>query len=946
MSRCKPSTSACGISGLGPNNDTTPAISGSIQNAINDHYQAQANKAYYANKRIVTVPGRYADGSRVRYDCDGNPIAVAHDVVVSRRTLRRPDPCCPEPIGRTGPTIVTVSAPRRGRRRNSCSSSSSSSSETCSSSDGEDVLYDLNGVAVGRSRGRGRGRRRRRRHSRSSSSSSSSCSPPRSRVSGAGGAVVIETSYGSSRRGRSRHRRRGSDCCSSSSSSSSSSSDSEDCTPVNRGTYTLATLNGRDCSTNGLPQELLEEEQVPIEGQRRRRRKRRGRCGSRSRSRSPSRTTRLGSATVVETSGLGCIGRAPRRPRNDCSSSSSSSSSSCSPSPTRRRRNRGRKRVTFTTTSTAVGDGLAALPPIGTCRGRPAVVVGGERYGGRSKRHGGLGSSSKGKGKCCRKGPPVDGLNIGETNVGQVVCSSNGRPGVQPGDGTPTVLRGNRKVLVKDRHGCLKLVNNDDDRFGDSEDECNPCPDVTDIIDPEADEVCEDQLDCDNPPNGNGVGGVVSSASAVVRASGDILGDAGRTASAYTGVAVDGGRGRCGDRCYPEVNPTPDLPRQHCQQVTRVAPSRVTVCSSLQGPRLDPYPAVPRPYRELYANAYGSFAVGLASCPAGNVDYAYFSDPDADFVANDGSIYISAERGLILDASKFTVTYPPASAGSNVTFSPLGYLDRFKTWVNHASQHAFPPCGMLMYEACMAAATTNTNPDLSHETGDNAPPAEYRFDAGYITEPESDPRVACSGPTLTTDDGHQIMWGITSGAAYAIWQYLPFDRAASVTLTGGLRSSFVGAKYIKKNSATAPLNEVHRYTLGYDKHKRTAHWILDGVEVHRISDLGTPPNPDNTMALLAGERAKPAMNFARHGFGHFTFIDNQAAEQSTITGQNVALARLSSDTYFFPLIPPNEGGSRVLSGFATSSTTLPVGARIYGQGARAEIQEVKVYWAR
>jgi hypothetical protein len=534
--------------------------------------------------------------------------------------------------------------------------------------------------------------------------------------------------------------------------------------------------------------------------------------------------------------------------------------------------------------------------------------------------------------------------------VGSVACSPCGRPGVRPEYGTPTVVRGNRKVLEKDRHGCLRLMNNPDDRFGDSEEECNPCPDVTDVVDPEADEVCEPMPECDPPgssssstSSSNQLGAMLSAAAPVVRATGDSLGDISRAASAYAGVGDSGGgKGRCGDRCYPEIDPVPDMPRQHCQQVTRVAPTRVTVCASLQGPRLDPYPAVPRPYRQLYSNAFGSFAAGLAACSTRNVDYFYFSDSERDFVANDGSIHINPKKGLILDASSFSVTYSPADQGDEVTFSAAGYLDRFKLWLNHPSQHPYPHwCGQLRYEVCMAAATTNTNPNLAK--GPYQPPAAYDTTAGFITDPESDPRVACSGPTFTTSDNYQIMFGITSGATYAIWQYLPFERESSTTTTGALRASFVGAKYVKRNNAAAPLSKVHKYGLAFDKHKRTAHWYIDDVEVHQVGDLGTPPNPDHSMVLLNGDQATPSHDFARHGFGHFTFVDAQAAEQSTVTGRNYALARLVSDSYFFPLIPTP---GRLEPGFAVSDTTLPRGARIYGQGARAEIQEVNVYWAR
>lgn len=296
--------------------------------------------------------------------------------------------------------------------------------------------------------------------------------------------------------------------------------------------------------------------------------------------------------------------------------------------------------------------------------------------------------------------------------------------------------------------------------------------------------------------------------------------------------------------------------------------------------------------------------------------WLYFSSPP--FVGNDGIESVSngilsvrsSGTNAMTSEPEFTLTVPQEVMPTDTP----GSLDHIKWLVftnNVNAENSVPgyeavPGKELICETWIRGQTFGTS---GHPFGVN------------VSDP-NDPRLAAfavKGIDLETFMVFDFF--LTNDKIYALYQRLPFGRTMS--------NNYASFTYLKEISSRSTTN-FHHLEIAYDRARGTVRWLVDDVEVFKVTAIGKRLS-DNLMTLNYGGD-EPAnslvLNQLNCGLGHFTLLD-------AFLPSHVALVRLSTapNFYFHPLT------DAPLSFFDELSLA---GNRLFGQGVKTEVKKFQV----
>jgi len=365
------------------------------------------------------------------------------------------------------------------------------------------------------------------------------------------------------------------------------------------------------------------------------------------------------------------------------------------------------------------------------------------------------------------------------------------------------------------------------------------------------------------------------------------------------------GASGAGDLCKP--------PRQACQRKICCPPERRTVCVEYPERRKNCYKNDPRPWQQLYADAFdGEFSIGFDE-----EDIWHYFTNEEGFVANDGKVRV-ARDGLSLTARNFSKTYHKNDGKFPCVED--GFLDHFKAFMLLNSEFPVPDCGQLYAQAWMAGRTFNTE---MHCFGDN------------VIDPTSDLRLAhCAFSMLDFETGLHISFAITNDAYYAVYEVLPIDYEEAEEGDSGVKASFAGAFMVQRRNHVNPLQDFAHLGLALDKRKG-ATWYINGNQVHNEPALGALPKHSSILYQIAGEPKPLDVRCVRVGFGLFTMLDAFPPEMAPSTEKSrVGLVRLTNFRYCSPF-RKNDGATFVRNQPAKKEL-------LFGQGAAMKVKKIEV----
>jgi len=291
------------------------------------------------------------------------------------------------------------------------------------------------------------------------------------------------------------------------------------------------------------------------------------------------------------------------------------------------------------------------------------------------------------------------------------------------------------------------------------------------------------------------------------------------------------------------------------------------------------------------------------------------------FVADDAQVFPagdSTHSWLEIDAKGTGQGGSPAFT-KTVAPDPIsglpGALDHVKwlVYMNHTSSRGYAGFdAQLNYElSCTMVTGGQTYGVSKHPFGSNVPSA---------TE---DPRLASFAMnTIDLESNMVFDFMFTNGRIYAIYERLPFGR--------GTMGNYAAFTYAIPVKAYKPWL-YYETTIAYDRTAGVVKWLIDGVEVFRVSRVGYRLASRQYMLLdHGGTEQAVSMKQLNCGMGMFTMLDGAA-----LSGPG--LVRLTNTPNFY--FQPQVGTSQPLW-FADE--TSQQSSRLWGQGAAFDVEEIAV----
>lgn len=255
-----------------------------------------------------------------------------------------------------------------------------------------------------------------------------------------------------------------------------------------------------------------------------------------------------------------------------------------------------------------------------------------------------------------------------------------------------------------------------------------------------------------------------------------------------------------------------------------------------------------------------------------------------------------------------------------------GAFDHVKwlVYANHLTyaDHGYPgfltpPTGQeLVCQSTISGQTFGTAPNPFH---------------GAVTDPNDDLRLAAVAmPVIDLETYSVFDTFITNKHIYAFYEHLPFGRT-SLGGSLGEYAAFSSAVPIAKRNA----NSVDTVAFALSKDSQgnaVARWLVNGVELHRVTNVGYRPDRSSMLLDHGGVQRSFSPNQIDCGMGMFTLLDGYGHGGTRL----VRLTKASDPpSYFDPSV-----GEPTPETFVDDQS-LP-SDRLWGQGAALQVRDFTV----
>ncbi len=325
------------------------------------------------------------------------------------------------------------------------------------------------------------------------------------------------------------------------------------------------------------------------------------------------------------------------------------------------------------------------------------------------------------------------------------------------------------------------------------------------------------------------------------------------------------------------------------------------------------------PSASTHTTVWDTFTDGFsASSPAAK----WFHVQAGAYVAADGVATPLPNGGLhVVPRGRHPVTGHPAFSISLPQESISGGMPatndhaKWLAYMGHTSAAGFPGfdtvAGLeLVGTTCIGGQTFGTQ---LHPFG------------SAVEDADTDLRL--SAFAMTTIDVESFMvfdFMFTNGRVYALYERLPFGRTEANPY-----AAFSYAIPVKNRTR----DQVHDTSIAYDRSAGVVRWVLDGVEVYRVTRIGHRLESRTHLLIdLGGVEETVVLRQLDYGMGLFTLLDGAV-------GSGPGLVRLSDELSYYA---PEHGEPHALS-FVDEVSRRE--SRLFGQGAELRIGAYTVTYA-
>jgi hypothetical protein len=314
------------------------------------------------------------------------------------------------------------------------------------------------------------------------------------------------------------------------------------------------------------------------------------------------------------------------------------------------------------------------------------------------------------------------------------------------------------------------------------------------------------------------------------------------------------------------------------------------------------------------ALAHETFATGFSTGPQGR----WFHVQMGSYTTDDGVVTTRGTGGLHVAARgtndttgdpAFSVTLPQESAGAGIPAT--NDHAKWLAYMNHLSSTGVPgfdtPDRELAGTVRIGGRTFGTD---RHPFG------------RAVADPQTDLRLAAFAMTTIDLESFVVFdFLFTNRRIYAFYERLPFARTAA--------NPYAAFSYAIPVASRRD-GDVHEATIAYDRRRGIARWLLQGVEVFRVANVGRLLDSREHLILdLGGREETVAPRQLAFGMGLFTLLD-------AAIGGAPPLVRLSD---LLTYLSPSQGSPHP-SAFVDESSRLE--SRLFGQGAEMRVESYTV----
>jgi hypothetical protein len=312
--------------------------------------------------------------------------------------------------------------------------------------------------------------------------------------------------------------------------------------------------------------------------------------------------------------------------------------------------------------------------------------------------------------------------------------------------------------------------------------------------------------------------------------------------------------------------------------------------------------------------AHETFASGFSAGCQGcwfHVQLGSYTTDDGLVSTREDGLHVAA-RGLNGDTGEpaFTITLPQESAGTGIPAT--NDHAKWLAYMNHVSSAGVPG-----FDTSADLELTGT----AFVGGRTFGTERHPF-GGAVADPQADLRLAAFAMTTIDLESFVVFdFLFTNRCVYAFYERLPFGRTAA--------NPYAAFSYAVPVAARRDV-DVHEATIAYDRRAGIARWLLEGVEVFRVANVGCfLPRREYLVLDLGGREEAVVPRQLAFGMGLFTLLD-------AALGGAPPLVRLSDElTYFSPL-----QGAPHLAAFEDESSRPE--SRLFGQGAELFVESYAV----
>jgi hypothetical protein len=331
--------------------------------------------------------------------------------------------------------------------------------------------------------------------------------------------------------------------------------------------------------------------------------------------------------------------------------------------------------------------------------------------------------------------------------------------------------------------------------------------------------------------------------------------------------------------------------------------------------------AAPGPTGTTYNVVWDDFSKGFTvGDPGTAAKWFYFGI--GPYIGNDG-VATTSNKGLrvappgvnpITGLPAFSLTLGQEGAADN-PFGLPGGVDHVKwlVYANAIASTGFPgfdvhPGRELTFDAWISGQSYGNE---QHPFG------------SAVVDPDDDIRLAASAmPTIDFETFLVADFFFTNKRIYAVYERLPFARTAT--------DNYAAFTYVIPVGTRVP-GQQHHVTIGYDRSANVLRWLVNDVEVFRVTRPGYRLPSREYMVLDHGGEDRDVVCRQRDlGLGMFTLLDAAGPTQQ-------ALVQLSNAPGFYFSTAQGEPFAQTFLDPVSKPSN-----RIWGEGALLQVQKVRV----